>query len=98
VSQIDASRDEAPRLEPAEFNLQEGESVRVDLVVGDERLPLIVEMRPGGQLKMGLVDPDQAWYWTEQWQAGEREADADIAAGRREIYEDADDFLRSFGT
>ena len=24
----------------------------------------------------------QAWYWTEEWQEGERQADADIAAGR----------------
>jgi antitoxin PrlF len=27
-------------------------------------------------------DQDQAWFWTDGWQAGEREADADIAAGR----------------
>jgi hypothetical protein len=25
---------------------------------------------------------DQAWYWTEEWQAGERAADNDIALGR----------------
>lgn len=24
----------------------------------------------------------QAWYWTTEWQEGEREADEDIAAGR----------------
>ena len=27
-------------------------------------------------------DPDQAWFWTEEWQRKEREADEDIAAGR----------------
>lgn len=27
-------------------------------------------------------DPDQAWFWTEERQAKEREADEDIAAGR----------------
>lgn len=27
-------------------------------------------------------DHDQAWFWTEEWQRGEREADEDIAAGR----------------
>lgn len=98
MSQIDASRAEPPRLEPAEFDLDEGESVRVDLVVGDERLSLVVEMEPGGQLRLGSGDPEQAWYWTEQWQAGEREAEADIAAGRHEISEDADELLDSFGT
>lgn len=29
-----------------------------------------------------LTAPDQAWYWTPEWQAGEVEADADLAAGR----------------
>ncbi len=27
-------------------------------------------------------DPEQWWFWTDEWQAGEREADEDIAAGR----------------
>ena len=29
-----------------------------------------------------LISSDQAWYWSEEWQAGEREAREDIAAGR----------------
>ncbi len=29
-----------------------------------------------------LAALDQAWYWTPEWQAGEAEADADLAAGR----------------
>jgi len=29
-----------------------------------------------------LIDATQAWFWTPEWQAGEREADADRAAGR----------------
>lgn len=31
--------------------------------------------------KVGLIDPDQKWWWTEEWQKGEREAEADIRAG-----------------
>ena len=27
-------------------------------------------------------EDDQAWFWTPSWQAGEAEADRDIAAGR----------------
>ncbi len=30
----------------------------------------------------GPVDPDQAWFWTPEWQRKEREAEADKAAGR----------------
>ena len=29
-----------------------------------------------------LVNADQAWFWTERWQAMERDADADFAAVR----------------
>jgi antitoxin component of MazEF toxin-antitoxin module len=43
-------------------------------------------------------DPDQAWFWTEDWQRKEREADEDIAAGNVTRYlsdEDFDAALRS---
>jgi bifunctional DNA-binding transcriptional regulator/antitoxin component of YhaV-PrlF toxin-antitoxin module len=39
------------------------------------------------------VPADQAWFWTDRWQAMEREADADIAAGRITIVEGADDLI-----
>ena len=29
-----------------------------------------------------VIDPAQAWFWTPEWQAREREADEDIRAGR----------------
>lgn len=32
--------------------------------------------------KVGLIDPDQTWWWTEEWQKGEREAEKDIKEGR----------------
>lgn len=42
-----------------------------------------------------LRDPDQAWFWTESWQAIEREADAEIAAGSGTFYENGDAFLEA---
>lgn len=36
------------------------------------------------------IRSDQAWFWKPEWQRGEREADADIAAGRTTRHEDAD--------
>ena len=29
-----------------------------------------------------LIDADQAWFWTPEWQEGEREVDEDLRAGR----------------
>ena len=37
-------------------------------------------------------DPDQWWFWTPEWQAKEREADEDYAAGRFTRYESDDEF------
>jgi antitoxin PrlF len=36
------------------------------------------------------VPADQRWFWTEQWQTGEREAAGQIAAGQTTVYEDAE--------
>jgi hypothetical protein len=38
-------------------------------------------------------DPDQAWFWTPEWQAMEREADEDIAAGRYKTFDNMDDLI-----
>ena len=40
----------------------------------------------------GPIDPDQAWFWTPEWQEKEREADADKAAGRAERFESDEAF------
>lgn len=42
-----------------------------------------------------IIDATQAWYWTPEWQAGEREADADLAAGRVETFASGEDLIRA---
>lgn len=39
------------------------------------------------------VPAGQRWFWSEQWQAMEREADEDVAAGRISRFDSPDDFL-----
>jgi len=36
-----------------------------------------------------LVDKEQAWFWSERWQQGEREAEDDIRAVRVHNFPDA---------
>jgi bifunctional DNA-binding transcriptional regulator/antitoxin component of YhaV-PrlF toxin-antitoxin module len=40
-----------------------------------------------------VVDSTQAWFWAPEWQAGEREAEADRAAGRAETFSSEEEFL-----
>ena len=39
------------------------------------------------------VPADQAWFWTERWQAMEREADADVAAARSTVVDGVDELI-----
>ena len=33
-------------------------------------------------IKVGLIDKDQVWWWTEEWQKGERETEKEIKEGK----------------
>jgi antitoxin PrlF len=39
------------------------------------------------------IPTDQAWFFTPQWLAGEREAEEEIAAGRGKIHGSTDDMF-----
>lgn len=40
-----------------------------------------------------LVDKSQAYFWTEQWQQAEREAERDISKGRVRAFDTVDDLI-----
>src|SRR4030065_229409 len=40
-----------------------------------------------------IIPPEQVWFWSQRWQAMEREAQADIAAGRVSEYDSVKDAL-----
>jgi hypothetical protein len=40
------------------------------------------------------VDASQAYFWTEEWQTGERKADEDIKAGRVKRFKSAADAVK----
>jgi bifunctional DNA-binding transcriptional regulator/antitoxin component of YhaV-PrlF toxin-antitoxin module len=61
----------------------------IDLVEIERRPDGVIELRP-----KVAIDADQAWFWTERWQKMEREADADIAAGRVVQTDNVEDLLK----
>jgi hypothetical protein len=69
-----------------QVGLREGDHVIVTVVDGS------IILTPAA-----LIPRDQAWFWTPEWQAGEREADADIAAGRSQVFTDDDEFADYLG-
>ena len=58
----------------------------------------LYEVRPreGGGLELipqHAIDASQAWFWSDRWQAMEREADAAIASRRVRRFNSGDDLL-----
>ncbi len=44
-------------------------------------------------VRQKLIDRDQAYFWTPEWQEGESEASKDIAEGRVETFDDIEDLI-----
>lgn len=45
------------------------------------------------EITAGRIDPDQAWFWTREWQSMEHEAEGDRLAGRATAYDSDEQFL-----
>jgi len=67
-----------PREVTKKLRLNEGEDL--ELRVHDDRIELV---------PLALIPRDQLGFWTREWQEGEREADADLAAGRVRTFKSA---------
>ncbi|MBI4295266.1 MAG: AbrB/MazE/SpoVT family DNA-binding domain-containing protein [Chloroflexi bacterium] len=65
-------------------NMQPGDFVEVEL---DEKGRIVLTPKK-------LVDASQAYFWTEEWQKGERKADEDIKAGRVKRFKSAADAVK----
>jgi bifunctional DNA-binding transcriptional regulator/antitoxin component of YhaV-PrlF toxin-antitoxin module len=64
-------------------NIEEGDFVEVEVVEGRAVLT-----------PKRLVDKDQAYFWSREWQEAEREADEDIRAGRVKEFTSVEDLIR----
>jgi AbrB family looped-hinge helix DNA binding protein len=64
----------------------------VDLNEGDEVI-FTVEDGKVVLTPAAVVPRDQAWFWTREWQAAEREADAEADAGEGTVYGSDEEFL-----
>jgi hypothetical protein len=80
-----------------EHNAKLAASVERAVKRGGDRTAKRVQIAADKAVKEAMAkrDPGQAWFWTEEWQEKEREADEDIARGDYETFDDMDDFIRS---
>lgn len=45
--------------------------------------------------QFGFVNAEQGWFWSGDWQGGEKNVDAHIQAGEVEEYDNIEEFLAS---
>jgi len=67
------------------LDLHPGDEVEFEIEVNTVRLIPIKTIK---------VPRDQAWFWTPEWQAAEKEADQDLAAGRYHEFDKLEDLLK----
>lgn len=64
----------------------------------EEGDPIAFEMQSDGTILMRpqkVIDASQAWFWTPDWIAGERQASFEIDQGKTTTFETAGEFLDS---
>ena len=59
---------------------------------------LLGQLRRRAGLKPQRTLDDQAWYWGEQWQQWEQQADEDIVAGQVKEFGSVDDLIADLDT
>ena len=69
-----------------ELGIEEGDIVEVTME--DDRAVLLPKK---------LIDKSQAYFWTKEWQEAEKEASADIKAGRVKTFDTAKELIEDLG-
>ena len=73
----------APKLSAKEQRVVETARQKIAAIQKDlQRAKGLTPVEADVAAKVGLIDPEQKWWWLESWQEGEREAERDIEAGR----------------
>lgn len=70
-------------------NIRKAFRIKVGTVVDFVIKKGVIIMKP-----KALVDEDQAWFWTEEWQKGEKEADEAIKKGEVDSFKDVSDMRK----
>ena len=68
------------------LGIEEGDLIEV--IVDDDKAVLLPKK---------IVDKSQAYFWTKEWQEAEKEASADIKAGRVKTFDNVEELLKDLG-
>jgi len=93
-----AAKVPAPRLSPAEQKILIRAKAKIERIQGDLlKAKGLTREEVRVAAKAGLIDPDQSYWWTEEWQRGERAAERDVRAGRVKNFSSVEELVSSLG-
>lgn len=72
-----------------------GEAATLVRQVAYDHRPILLQTDEGSQAILVPFDPEQAYFWTPEWQAAEREVDAQLSAGDYEDFATMEDLIAS---
>ena len=85
-----------PKLSPRDQKLLKSAKRKIQAIRKDLKSANgLTEAETEVAAKVGLIDPEQRWWWTEEWQQGEREAQRDIDQGRIKEFHNPEELLNS---
>jgi antitoxin MazE len=65
------------------LKIEEGDLIEIEII--DEKLVLVPKR---------LVDKNQSYFWTKEWQEAEQKADDDIKNNRIKVFETAEELFK----
>ena len=68
------------------LGLEEGDLIEIEII--QDKAVLVPKK---------LIDKDQAYFWTKEWQKAEIEASEDIKAGRTRVFDTAEELFEELG-
>lgn len=87
LNRVQALLDAGKPLDPATARTLVAELRLLRTIVNEHMTITIRPITPEG------TDPTQAWFWTPEWQAGERAVDEEIAAGKIRRFDEIESFI-----
>ena len=69
------------------LGIEEGDIIEIVVEEGDKAI----------LLPKKLIDKNQAYFWTKEWQEAEREADEDIKVGRVKSFNSTENLIKDLG-
>lgn len=89
-----ATKAPAPKLSVSEQKLLETARKKIQMINKDHvNSKGLTRKEADVAVKVGIIDSEQTYWWLEDWQKGEREAQQEIEGGETKSFNNAQSFL-----